>query len=342
MKKLNSIHKFVVICSVFLTACDASNDTTPVVSNVGETISYTSLAKSYHGISESNPITDSQLVQYFEQFFTTSNTTVSDSYRCNDSKNFKYNPTNGKIPYTGTTTVDYNVIINGVNLSIDGQFLVISTNGQPHHKTPFYYNTKMDTDNDGTTADEGYSQSLGTPTCTFSMGNSIQSTNLNVRIPLNPLVLETSTSTSLDTIGTAFNGVSFFNEYQSMTTGWSLETDAFDQEADTFDSYLGHPQHTGVYHYHVDITSPDSQITSVISDRSTLLGFALDGFPIYGPQENGRNVLDSELDTCRGHVSTTTHFGDSYHYHVKAYELIEANTADSYIIGCYSGTKGSF
>ena len=51
----------------------------------------------------------------------------------------------------------------------------------------------------------------------------------------------------------------------------------------------------------------------------TLVGYALDGFPIYGPI-----VDESSLDNCGGEATAT-----GYQYHVRA--------ADEFIIGCYAG-----
>ena len=47
------------------------------------------------------------------------------------------------------------------------------------------------------------------------------------------------------------------------------------------------------------------------ADSDTLLGWALDGFPIYGPFEIGSSNLDS-LDNCNGRD-----VNGSYQYHVR-------------------------
>ena len=287
------------------------------------------------------------MISYFSQFFITDSTTVSDSYTCSDGDNFTLGQNDERVFYSSmppdknydNITVSYSYTVNGVTLSIDGNFLSITTSAMPHHQTPFYYNTTVDADSDGITRNDDLSDDQ----CTFSMGNSIQDAAETSKIPLRPEVQETPESTSLDTIGVAFDGVTLYNEYASNVTSWSVDADAFDMEADTFDKTLGHPQAEGQYHYHVDITySGDStSVTPVETDREKLLGFARDGFPIYGPQESGENIEDSDLDSCRGHVSTTSDFGEVYHYHVKPFEDIQENTEDSYIIGCYSGTKGT-
>ncbi|MDQ3818636.1 MAG: YHYH protein, partial [Acidobacteriota bacterium] len=51
-------------------------------------------------------------------------------------------------------------------------------------------------------------------------------------------------------------------------------------EAPSFDNCLGHPQQTGSYHHH---QNPRCLYTADSTQHSPLLGYAYDGFPIYGP-----------------------------------------------------------
>lgn len=74
----------------------------------------------------------------------------------------------------------------------------------------------------------------------------------------------------------------------------------------------GHPEKTGAYHYHT--------LSSCIKNVSvqTVIGFALDGFPITGPQLSPTNVLTTnDLDECHGITSQITLEGKPvtmYHY----------------------------
>lgn len=78
------------------------------------------------------------------------------------------------------------------------------------------------------------------------------------------------------------------------------------------DSCQGHPQGAGEYHYH--------SLSSCIKDVSVskVIGFALDGFPITGPNVGPKNYLTtSDLDECHGITSEITLDGKkvtSYHY----------------------------
>ena len=90
----------------------------------------------------------------------------------------------------------------------------------------------------------------------------------------------------------------------------------------------GHPQEQGVYHYHT--------LSSCIKNTSvhTVIGFALDGFPITGPTVGPNNILTTaDLDECHGIVSQINLDGKNitmYHY---------VMTQDfPYSINCFHGT----
>lgn len=121
-------------------------------------------------------------------------------------------------------------------------------------------------------------------------------------------------------VGVMLNGVALFSAF-----------DAGGRDAgawETQDSCDGHPQSDGIYHYHT--------LSSCIKDTSVhdVIGFALDGFPITGPDVGKNNVLTtSDLDECHGITSQITLDGKSvtmYHY---------VMTEDfPYSVSCYRGT----
>lgn len=102
-----------------------------------------------------------------------------------------------------------------------------------------------------------------------------------------------------------------------MTTGVAL-FDAFDaggRDAGAWevqDGCDGHPQMTSEYHYHT--------LSACIADTSvhTVIGYALDGFPITGPKVGDGNILTTaDLDECHGITSTVAldgHDVTTYHY----------------------------
>ncbi len=93
---------------------------------------------------------------------------------------------------------------------------------------------------------------------------------------------------------------------------------------------MGHPQSSSEYHYHA--------VSRCLSDSGTghsqLVGYAFDGFGIYGPRgESGTPVTDADLDECHGHTHSITWDGQTvsmYHYH--------ATTEYPYTVGCFRGT----
>jgi hypothetical protein len=104
--------------------------------------------------------------------------------------------------------------------------------------------------------------------------------------------------------GIMLTGVALFNGFDAGgrdAGAWEIQ-----------DSCSGHPQKEGEYHYHT--------LSSCIKDISvkTVVGFALDGFPITGPQVGENNILTtSDLDECHGLTSEVVLDGKkitTYHY----------------------------
>ena len=153
--------------------------------------------------------------------------------------------------------------------------------------------------------------------------NTIATQNITLKIPANPVMASTHSATPMGVIGVALNGVPFFNQYAA---GNSPLTN----EMTSFDKYWGHPQMQGMYHYHVE----PLYLTTVIATKSSLMGFLLDGFPVYGPQETGGSA-PSTLDDYHGHTHATVEYpGGIYHYHF--------STAAPYLNGNgFWGTAGT-
>ena len=85
---------------------------------------------------------------------------------------------------------------------------------------------------------------------------------------------------------------------------------------------------------------PDELIIDIIGERigqsDCEKGFLLDGFPLYGPVENGEAVTNNDLDQYHGHSHATNEYPDGiYHYHC---------TDDAPWINGYGyfGTPGTF
>jgi hypothetical protein len=209
----------------------------------------------------------------------------------------------------------YSFIYGATDVYVDGDFVVIKTNGRPEHKSPYYDNTQWEA-----TLYEAYNGSNG---AYAQNPNKIGSQNYTFKIPLNPAVATNHAATALGPIGVSLNGVPFYNQYAGPSQPLTNEINSFDQ-------YNGHPDGTSRYHYHMEPLYLTTQ-----EGKSALLGFLLDGFPVYGPMENGAAVLNANLDVYHGHTHATTEYPDGiYHYHI--------TSADPYINGSgYYGTAGT-
>lgn len=219
-------------------------------------------------------------------------------------------------PTTTTVPAVYNKIYGATSITSDGTYITIKTTGQPDHKSVYY-----------PTANALYEAFSGT---TFGGNtfvknpNTIASRTYTFKIPLNPQVSSNHAATPLGAMGVAINGIPLYNQY-------AAPNQPLTNEVMSFDKYYGHPTATGSYHYHVE----PLYLTTVKVTKSSLMGFLLDGFPVYGPEENGAAVTNAMLDAYHGHTGVTADYPNGiYHYHI--------NNTDPYINGSgYYGTPGT-
>lgn len=234
---------------------------------------------------------------------------------------------------------------NCTQVSVSGSNHVFLSNNLPNYKS-FYYGSSS----------ELYE---ALPSGNTSAGtNKITSQNMKYTIPTTGTVKASGnmsgTQAGLVAIGISTNGLAIFNNA-------AAGTDKLTDEALTFDNYTGHPQNSGVYHYH---TEP----VKLTNNDAVLIGVALDGFLIYGrkcdngtastsddfkPTENG-GVSDgtvtnvgansaTQLDTVHGHVAVTQHLTTAtYHYHIISNEVVTNSGGLKTILGSYfRGVIGS-
>ncbi len=107
----------------------------------------------------------------------------------------------------------------------------------------------------------------------------------NFRVPLNPSKASSPTVLGHQDFGVALNGVpfdpltaEFWNRDRS--SGWNVEAMSGAMNLG-LDRHNAHVQPTGAYHYHALPTGLIEQFP--FRDKPALLGYAADGFPIYGP-----------------------------------------------------------
>ena len=210
----------------------------------------------------------------------------------------------------------YKKIYGAKSITSDGTYLTIKSNGMPDHKSIYF-------DASNSLYENFSGKTFGD--FTFRKNpNVIASQSLTFKIPLNPREATNHSATPLGPIGVALNGVPLFNQYAGPNQPLTTEIMSFDQ-------YWGHPQMTGQYHYHLE----PIYLTTVKATKSSLIGFLLDGFPVYGPEEDGKKVTNDKLDAYHGHAHITTDYPKGiYHYHI--------TDADPYINGSgYFGTAGT-
>jgi hypothetical protein len=133
--------------------------------------------------------------------------------------------------------------------------------------------------------------------------NSIASQTIQQNFPTSPFYSDSAYCMGGE-VGIMLNGVVLFNGFDAThrdAAAWEVQ-----------DSCSGHPQVSSEYHYH----SLSSCITDI--SETTVIGFALDGFPITGPKVADSKYLTTEdLDECHGITSEITLDGKTvtmYHY----------------------------
>lgn len=192
--------------------------------------------------------------------------------------------------------------IDNLQISHDSNYLIIRSQGYPNHPTAMFPNTNNP--------------------------NSIRVQNFTFRLSLEPKLADKITRVPMGPIGMAINGVVFFNPFEA---GGMNAVEGYSEV--WLDSCCGHPNQDGVYHYHKYPTCVKSPFTDDGKRHSPIVGFAFDGFPVYGPYESAgvmakdlKASSGKALDVCNGHSDEER----GYHYHVTPRRF-------PYLLGGYAG-----
>lgn len=208
---------------------------------------------------------------------------------------------------TAKVTVDGTVKWPSVRRIVVGAKRNVSGNGLPSHATGTF---------PVATTDDAYQVDRNP--------NSIKAQTLAYALPAAPAIAAKPSCIGGGPIGIMLTGSVLFD---------ALDAEGRDAPAhEVQDACGGHPEITGVYHYHS--LSPCMDIGTSTTQHSKLVGYAADGFGIYGPRGDGGRVLTTaDLDECHGITDTITWNGKQvrmYHYVL---------TADfPYSVSCYKGT----
>ncbi len=191
------------------------------------------------------------------------------------------------------------------NVSLQGDSRIITGNGLPDHPTGNYPISP---------GDRAYLYDHNP--------NHISAQTVNLNLPANPTLASQPSCLTLGPIGIMLTGSYLFD---------ALDAGGRDAVAhEVQDSCQGHPQQDGTYHYHSLTSCVPDQVDA--NGNSPLVGYALDGFGIYGPVQNGKTLTTADLDACHGITSEVEWDGklvNMYHY---------VATADyPYTLGCFRG-----
>ncbi|MBV8331459.1 MAG: YHYH protein [Candidatus Eremiobacteraeota bacterium] len=152
--------------------------------------------------------------------------------------------------------------------------------------------------------------------------NAIAPQSVSYSIPANPAVAAAPSCLNMGPIGIMLTGAQLFNAFDAQGRDAAVH--------ELLDSCWGHPQQQGAYHYHTFSACMGDSVTG----HSKLLGYALDGFGIYGPRgQDGTVLWSNDLDECHGHAHVIAWNGKRvtmYHYHF-TYDF-------PYSLGCYRGS----
>lgn len=197
---------------------------------------------------------------------------------------------------------------------LDGDEVVLESNGLPNHTSPYWSNTTARSavdpmGNNLTTPAAAENHPLFVaPTVTsyehMAPGN-IDDFNgsYTLRVPANPQLAGSSSATGLGPIGMAVSGSMIYNDEEGPNVPLDNAVVSLDYTA----------AHTGPqsYHYHLETKAWSD-------DDDKLIGIMSDGFFLYGRKCDFTGDYPTDLDESGGHTRTTQHSSEAeYHYHIQ-------------------------
>ena len=213
----------------------------------------------------------------------------------------------GYLDRSGQLVTEDRYIKDNVTITFDSSdFWTVHAKNLPNHQTAKFPDTV------GT---QGYNPSY------------IQEHDYVYRFPLEPKPYAKAVSMTdrdangalnMGTVGIAVNGVAFYNPF-----------DAGMQDASSImDRCCGHPSPDNRYHYHKYPICVNTPFVDKGNGHSPVIGFALDGLPLYGPYEEmdimAKDSKEHPLNSFNAHWDKSR----GWHYHVTPGKF-------PYIIGGY-------
>ncbi len=154
--------------------------------------------------------------------------------------------------------------------------------------------------------------------------NQIKPRTLKYTLPLNPVLSTSASCLPMGAIGVMNSGAVLFN---------ALDGEGKDAVANEIqDKCQGHPEITGQYYYH----GPSECIADKNQGgHSELLGYAFDGFGIYGKYgDKGQILTNKDLDECHGTIDEVNWNNAK----VKVYHYVLTDEYP-YSLGCFKGAS---
>src|SRR5687768_2270083 len=129
-------------------------------------------------------------------------------------------------------------------VSFNADYMVVESNCVPNHATAKYPNKENP--------------------------NAIREQKITFYIPLKPIRAAKPGVTPFGPIGVALNGIPFYNQY-NREGGDAVRLEVFD-------SCCGHPDPSGLYHYHKFPACLKSPFPATATGHSPIIGFMADGY----------------------------------------------------------------
>ncbi|PHN05360.1 YHYH protein [Flavilitoribacter nigricans] len=219
---------------------------------------------------------------------------------------------------------------------LDGDEVVLESNGLPNHTSPYWSNTTA------RTAVDPMGNTLTTPAAASNHPLFVEPSvtsfeqmapgniddfngSYTLRVPASPVLATTSSATGLGPIGMAVSGSMIYDDQEGPNVPLDNAIPSLDYTA----------AHTGPqsYHYHLETKAWSD-------DDEKLIGIISDGFFLYGRKCNATGTYPTDLDASGGHTSTTQHTTEAeYHYHIQNEKYLN----QFYILfpGNYQGTPNA-
>lgn len=208
-------------------------------------------------------------------------------------------------------TVDGNVSWSGggATVKVRNGVRKITSKGLPDHSTGTYPVSR---------SDDAYRYDRNP--------NSIKTNRISLKLPATPSVASKPSCVPMGMIGVSLSGAAIFN---------ALDARGDDAPAHEIqDTCGGHPERQGQYHYHGPSDCLDEGAKTG-DGHAGLIGYALDGFGIFGMEgAGGKHLSNADLDACHGHSETVVWDSkevDIYHYHL--------TDEYPYTLGCFTGER---